>query len=240
MTLIRSVIYFVMLVLSVVFFGVPMALLGWLLPYKAVSHIACAWGRFNLWALRVICGLKYEIHGIENLPTDQSTIILSKHQSAWETIALRGLLPPEQAWVLKRELMWIPIFGWALAASSPIAIDRKAGRKAAKQIIEMGKERLDQGRNVVIFPEGTRVAPGERKKYGIGGALLAAQTGAPVVPIAHNAGVFWRRRGINKYPGTVQVVFGPMIDTREMTASQINKKTEEWIENTQLTLPQEI
>ncbi|MET0086519.1 MAG: lysophospholipid acyltransferase family protein [Sedimenticola sp.] len=236
MILLRSLIYFVVLVLSIILFGLPIALLGWLMPYRMRSQVGNLWGRFNLHMLRIICGLKYEITGMENIP-EKSAIVLSKHQSAWETIALRGLLPPEQAWVLKRELMWIPVFGWALAAVQPIAIDRKAGRKAAKEIIEKGIERLKKGRLVVIFPEGTRVAPGDYKRYGIGGALLASKSGYPVVPIAHNAGVYWRRRGIKKYPGTIQVVVGKPIDTEGMSTSKINEMVEEWIEGQVAALP---
>jgi len=237
MILIRSIIYFLFLVLSTLFFGLPIALIGWALPYRWRCLMANAWGRANIFMLGVICGLKYQITGQENIP-QESVIILAKHQSAWETIALRGLLPPEQAWVLKRELMWIPVFGWALAVVQPIAINRNAGRKAAKQIIETGIKRLKQGRNVVIFPEGTRVAPGESKRYGVGGAMLAAKSGYPVLPIAHNAGVFWRRRGLKKYPGTIQVVIGPLIETAGKSTAQINKEVEEWIEGTVQTLPQ--
>ncbi|MCP4933912.1 MAG: 1-acyl-sn-glycerol-3-phosphate acyltransferase, partial [bacterium] len=161
------------------------------------------------------------------------------HQSAWETISLRCILPTTQAWVLKRELMWIPVFGWALAVAQPIAINRKAGRKAVNQIIEIGRQRLRQGRSVVIFPEGTRVAPGERKRYGIGGAMLAKKSGYPIVPIAHNAGVFWPRRSLKKYPGTIQIVIGPEIKTDGRDAKEINKKVEAWIESTVAKLSQE-
>ena len=133
--------------------------------------------------------------------------------------------------------MWIPIFGWALAAAQPIAIDRKSGRKAASQVIQQGRKRLEQGRTVVIFPEGTRVAPGSRKKYGIGGALLAEKTGYPVLPVAHNAGEFWRRRDIKKYPGIIQVVIGPVIDAKGLSAVEINKRAELWIEETVASLP---
>lgn len=239
MILIRSIIFFIFLVLSTILIGLPLAILGWLLPFRWRCLMANAWGRVNIFLLGLICGLKYEISGHENIP-DENTIILSKHQSAWETIALRGLLPPEQAWVLKRELMWVPIFGWALAVVQPIAINRDDGRKAAKQIIDTGIDRLKQGRNVVIFPEGTRVAPGEYKRYGVGGAMLASKSGYPILPIAHNAGVFWRRRGLRKYPGTIQMVIGPLIETAGKSTAQINKEVEEWIEGTMQTLPQSV
>ncbi|MCP4996278.1 MAG: 1-acyl-sn-glycerol-3-phosphate acyltransferase, partial [Gammaproteobacteria bacterium] len=119
-----------------------------------------------------------------------------------------------------------------------IGIDRSSGRVAMRQVIAKGTERLKQGRLVIIFPEGTRVAPGERKRYGLGGALLAEKSGYPIVPIAHNAGVFWRRRGVRKYPGTIQVVIGPVIETKNRPAAEINSQVEEWIESTMATLPQ--
>ncbi len=151
---------------------------------------------------------------------------------------MRGLFPPEQAWILKRELMWIPLFGWALAAVGSIGINRSSGRSAIKQVIAKGTERLQKGRLVMIFPEGTRVAPGERKRYGMGGALLAEKSGYPIIPVAHNAGVFWRRRGVKKYPGTIQMVIGQPIDTKDKKANEIIAEVEEWIESTVAGLPQ--
>ena len=189
--------------------------------------------------MRWICGLHYDISGSENL-SGPNAVILSKHQSAWETIAFRSLLPANQVWVLKHELLWIPIFGWALSRFKPIAIDRGSGRRAVRQIIEQGKKELENGRWVVIFPEGTRVAPGQRHKYGIGGAMLASESGFSVVPVAHNAGIFWRRRGFRKYPGTVKVVIGPRIDIQDKSTSDINKQVENWIEDTVATLPQSL
>ena len=235
MILLRSSIYFTLLVLSTVFFALLIVIFFWS-PHNWRSRFANAWGITNLWLLRVICGLKYEIRGWENIPKG-GCIFLSKHQSAWETISLRGLLPPNQIWVLKRELMWVPFFGWALYLVKAISIDRQAGRQAAKKIVVDGAVHLKAGRNIVIFPEGTRVAPGQRKRYGVGGAFLAHETGYPVVPIAHNAGVFWRRRDLRKYPGTIQVVIGPMIETNDLSSSEINRKVEDWIESTMETLP---
>jgi 1-acyl-sn-glycerol-3-phosphate acyltransferase len=236
MVLLRSLIYFLSLSVSIVVYATPIVLVGWLIGTRRTSDIANSWGRANLFLLKWICGLDYEVKGLDNIPAG-GYIALSKHQSAWETIALRAILPGDQCWVLKRELQWIPVFGWAVAISRPIGIDRKSGRTAVRQIVEHGSRCLKQGRAVVIFPEGTRVAPGQRKRYGIGGALLAEKSGYPVVPIAHNAGVFWRRRGLRKYPGTVQVVIGPVIDSRGLRAQQINGKIEDWIENTVAKLP---
>jgi 1-acyl-sn-glycerol-3-phosphate acyltransferase len=153
------------------------------------------------------------------------------HQSMFETLALQKLFYP-QTWVLKRELLWVPLFGWGLAMLAPIAIDRKAGRKAVRQVIDQGKARLDAGLWVVIFPEGTRVAPGAKGRYGMGGALLAEHSGYPVVPVAHNAGWYWPRRGFLKYPGTIRMVVGTPITSAGKTAAEINAEAEAWIEAT--------
>ncbi|BAO42956.1 lysophospholipid acyltransferase family protein [Thiolapillus brandeum] len=232
----RSTLYFAAMILSIVLFGLGIVTIGMLLPLTARDRMAAAWGSTNLWLMRVICGLKYRIHGKENLPKD-AAIVMCKHQSTWETISLKSILPPAQSWILKQELMRIPVFGWALAAIPNIPIDRKAGRKAVKQIVERGSALLQQGRIIVIFPEGTRTAPGEKRKYGIGGSLLAEKSGYPVIPIAHNAGVFWRRRGLKKYPGTIDVVVGQAFDPAGMKASEITRKIEAWIETEVDKLP---
>lgn len=236
MILIRSAIYFGLLILSTIFFGLAMSTVGLLMPISVRDSLAQSWGRSNLWFMRVICGLKFRVTGAENLP-QKAAIIMSKHQSSWETISLKGLLIKEQSWILKRELMWIPIFGWALASVPTIAINRNAGRQALKQIIRQGQKVLDDGRVVVIFPEGTRTAPGEKRKYGIGGAMLAEKSGYQVIPIAHNAGVFWKRRGLKKYPGTIDVVVGEPIETTGRKATEINRMVENWIEARVAELP---
>ena len=239
MILIRSAVYFVLLILSTIVFGLAMSTVGLLMPLSVRDWLSQSWGRTNLWLMRVICGLKYRIRGADNLPRD-AAIIMSKHQSSWETISLKGLLRKEQSWILKRELMWVPIFGWALASVPTIAINRKAGRQALKQVIRQGTELLDGGRLVVVFPEGTRTAPGEKRKYGIGGAMLAEKSGYPVVPIAHNAGVFWKRRGLKKHPGSIDVVVGAPIETKGRKAGEINDMVESWIEARVAELPSRI
>lgn len=238
MILLRSIIYFLTMVVSVVIFGLLIALLGGLLPGDFSDRMATRWGKVNLWLQHVICGLDYELRGAENLP-DGACIIMAKHQSTWETIGLRGILKPQQSWVLKQELMRLPIFGWALHFAKSIPIDRSAGRRAVIKVVEAGSARLAEGRYVVIFPEGTRTAPGERRKYGMGGAILAERSGVDVVPIAHNAGVFWRRRGVKKYPGTIHVVVGPAIPSRERKAADIMQDVESWIEARQKEFPLE-
>jgi 1-acyl-sn-glycerol-3-phosphate acyltransferase len=209
----------------------PSALLAILLiPFPAVtrSRIVGGWAYFVMWWLKLTCGLQYRVIGRENIP-NHPCVVLAKHQSAWETIAFQTIFPP-QIWVLKRELLWLPFFGWALAALSAIAIDRSAGREALKQLVSQGKNRLQRGLWVVIFPEGTRISPGERGKYHIGGAWLATHTNATVVPVAHNAGEFWRKNSLLKRPGTITVSIGAPIDATGMKTEQLNRQVEEWIE----------
>jgi len=237
--LIRSVIYFIAMVLSTVVFGLTIGLFGWFLPTRFADVLATRWGLLNLWLQRVLCGLRYEVEGIENLPNGPC-IVMAKHQSTWETIGLRGLMQPAQSWVLKKELMQLPIFGWGLRLARSIPIDRSAGRRAVLKVVEDGKARLAEGRYVVIFPEGTRTAPGERRKYGMGGGVLAERSGAQVIPIAHNAGVFWRRRGVKKYPGTIRVVIGPAISSSGKKAATIMHEVEHWIETEQEKLPMSV
>jgi 1-acyl-sn-glycerol-3-phosphate acyltransferase len=156
-------------------------------------------------------------------------IVLSKHQSAWETLAFQVIFP-RQVWVVKRELLWIPFFGWGLAMLSPIAIDRGAGRRALSQLLEQGRERLARRYCIVIFPEGTRVAPGNRGQYRAGGAWLAVKTATPVLPVAHNAGELWPRHALVKRPGLITVSIGAPIDPRNLTPDELNQRVEEWIE----------
>ena len=238
MVVLRSVLYFAAMVITTILFALLIITIGLILPLSARDALSKTWGKLNLWLMRVICRLKYRIHGEENLPK-QSVIVMSKHQSSWETIALKGLLVKEQSWVLKQELKKIPLFGWALATVPTIAIDRSAGRQAVKQVINQGTELLNRGRLVIIFPEGTRTAPGQRKKYGIGGGMLAERSGYPIVPIAHNAGIFWSRRAVNKYPGTIDLVVGKPIASDGKSAAEITREVEQWIEQEVAKLPAE-
>lgn len=210
----------------------PFALLAILLiPLPAVtrSRIVGIWAHLITRWLALTCKLNYRVIGRENIP-DHPCVVLSKHQSAWETIAFQTIFPP-QIWVMKRELLFIPFFGWALAAVSAIAIDRAAGREALKQLVAQGKNRLERGLWVVIFPEGTRISPGERGKYHIGGAWLASHVGATVLPVAHNAGEFWGKKSLLKRPGTITVSIGKPINAAGMKADELNKQVEAWIEN---------
>jgi 1-acyl-sn-glycerol-3-phosphate acyltransferase len=199
-------------------------------PFHPITRyrIISGWAHCVMWLLRVVCGIRMEVKGAENIPT-QSRILLCKHQSAWETIALQKVFPP-QVWVLKRELLWLPFFGWGLAMTSPIAIKRSDGKGAMKQLLKQGKDRLDMGFCVVIFPEGTRIPYGKKGKYKIGGAMLSASTGVPVVPIAHNAGKVWPKNSFLKYPGVITMSIGKEIDPAGLKADEINQRVEAWIE----------
>jgi 1-acyl-sn-glycerol-3-phosphate acyltransferase len=197
--------------------------------YLASLRGAVAWARLQLWMLKAICGLDYRIEGREHIPADRPVICYIKHSSAWETIAQLAVFPA-QNWVLKRELMYIPVLGWALGALQPIHIDRGSGHVAVAQVIEQGKRKLAEGHWVCIFPEGTRMPPGTTRRYGISGALLAKETGTPILPVAHNAGDFWRRNGILKRPGTIEMRVGPLIEPRGRDAADINAEAQAWIE----------
>ena len=210
------------------------ALATFALPRMLRYRIISGWSWLVIWFSRRILGIDWRIEGSEHLPTAPA-VILSKHQSAWETMAFQMIFPP-QVHVLKRELLWIPFFGWGLALMSPIAINRGRGVSALRSIARRGRERLQQGFWVVVFPEGTRVAPGERREYQIGGAWLAAESGAPVVPVAHNAGLFWPRNAFLKRPGTVTVRIGPIIEAANRDPKTINELAETWIEEQQRTL----
>ena len=231
--LLRSVLFFLGQVITAPIFTF-IALLA--LPLNPITRnfLISGWARCMIWWLRITCRITHKISGLENMPTTPS-IILSKHQSAWETLAFQAIFP-EQSYVMKRELLWIPIFGWGLAMSSPIAIDRSAGREALKKLVSIGKDRLNKGLWVVIFPEGTRKSPGERGKYHIGGAWLATHTNTPILPVAHNAGEFWPKNGFIKKPGVIQIHIGPVIPTEGLKADAANQLTEAWIETEMLVL----
>jgi 1-acyl-sn-glycerol-3-phosphate acyltransferase len=205
-----------------------LALLLFPLPAATRYRLITTWSRLMLSGAGTILGIRYRVLGAENLPAPPY-IVLSKHQSAWETLAFQVIFP-QQVWVVKRELLWIPFFGWGLAMLSPIAIDRGAGPRALHQLLEQGRERLARRYCIVIFPEGTRIAPGSRGRYHAGGAWLAVKTATPVLPVAHNAGEFWGRRAFVKRPGVVTVSIGAPIDSRALTPEQLIHRVEDWIE----------
>lgn len=227
MKALRSILFLLVQSVTAAVFGLLSLFLFPLAPVRR-NRVIASWAHFMMWLARVLVDIRYKVVGLDNLPASPA-VILAKHQSAWETIAFQVIFPPV-CFVLKRELLRIPFFGWGLAMTSPIAIDRGAGREALKQIETQGKARLAEGLWVVTFPEGTRVAPGQKGNYQIGGAWLAAKAGAPVVPVAHNAGRFWGKQAFLKHPGEITVVIGPAIATAGRKAGEVNAEVEAWIE----------
>ncbi len=232
----RAILFEAFLWLSVVGYGTLILLLAPWGSRQRLTALSLHWQRTVLWALRRLCRIEHRVRGRAHLHVGRGQLVLSNHQSTWETIALGSILPLPQTWVMKQELLRLPFFGWALSLFEPIAIDRSAGRRAMKQLLAVGAERLARGHCLVIFPEGTRVAPGESKRFGLGGAILAARTGVPVVPIAHNAGCFWGRHQLRKRAGMIDVVIGPPIETQGLSAQEINQRVEAWIRTTTRSL----
>mgnify|MGYP001222934457 CR=1 FL=1 len=230
MNLIRSLLFMVGVSLWTMVFGSVLLVSGFI-PLLMRFRIVWHYRRGFMWLMRHVLGITHEIRGRENLPAEPS-IILAKHQSAWETVALQDLVPERTycVFVLKKELIRMPFFGWGLAALQMISIDRAAGREALNEVVQQGADRLQRGFWIIIFPEGTRVAPGETRRYKSGGAYLAARTGTKVVPVAHNAGECWPRNAFIKRPGHVTVSIGPAIDTTGLSQDEINERTEAWIE----------
>ena len=185
--------------------------------------------------LKFTCNLSFEIHGSENIP-NKPCIVFCNHQSAWETLCFQLLFPP-LSFVLKRQLLWIPFFGWGLASLNPIAIDRSAGAKAMRQVLKQGKERIDAGWWILLFPEGTRTAPGAKGNYSPSAAALAKRTQCPLIPVAHNAGQYWSRNAFDKHPGVIQVVIGEPLELEGKSAAEITAEAESWIEEMCAKLP---
>ena len=201
--------------------------LSYYLPLGLRVGMIKIWIAWSLLCLRLTCGLKYVVEGRENIP-DNGFIVMSKHSSTWETIAIQRFFRP-MVWVVKRELTWIPFFGWALKAMNAIALNRGTGRKAINQLIQESQKHMDSGRILMLFPEGTRVLPMESKPFKLGGAIVSHRTGYSVVPIAHNAGEFWPRHSWIKWPGTIRVVIGPPIEPEGKTPETIIAEVGNWI-----------
>jgi len=229
MVYIRSTIYFfITLVLTTLV--LPMMLASMLLPFSVRYFFAELWSRLALWNLKIICGLTHEITGQENVPIDRNVIVLCKHQSAWETIAAQVMFPMH-TFLLKKELLRLPIWGWAMATLEPIAINRNDRKAALKSLIKQGTLCLNKGLWLIVFPEGTRMAPGTKGKFNAGGSYLAHKTDTPVIPVAHNAGEFWPPRSFLKYPGKITVKIGPLLESTNRKASDLNAEAEIWIDN---------
>ena len=210
-------------------YSIPFALLCFVLPFPRRVALARAYATVVLWVLKWSCGLTYRIEGAPLPPG--AHIALWKHSSSWETMAMMVVFP-RQVWVLKRELLWIPVVGLGVRQMHAIAIDRSAGHSAVAQVIEQGKARLEEGSWVMVYPEGTRMPVGETRRYGVSGALLASESGRLLVPVAHNAGYYWPRRGLRKRPGVVRVVIGAPVRATGREVRGINEEIQAWVEAT--------
>ncbi len=203
------------------------------------AQVVGYWARYIRWSLKVFCGIDHRVQGQENLPSTPS-VILSNHQSAWETILFQTIFPAH-SYLLKKELLWLPFFGWSLATNEPIAINRGKKTQALQQLITQGKQRLADGRWIAIFPEGTRMPVGQPGEFQAGGAYIAVKANVPVIPVAHNAGVFWNKKHpFRKNPGTIDVVIGPAIQTSGRKPRDVNKEAKDWILTAMDTLAKQV
>ena len=229
MLIIRNLIYWLILSSSIILLF-PFMLLA--LPFQGGAHkMAQVWVRILNWSLKHIIGLNYTLSGAENIP-DRPAIICAKHQSGWETLALQEIFPP-QVYVAKRELFKIPFFGWGLKLVKTIGIDRSNSREANKQLLEQGLARKNEGYWITIFPEGTRLPPGGKGRYKLGGARMAKMFEMDIVPVALNSGEFWPRNSFLKYPGTVSVIIGKPIAHNNGNEAKLMAQCEQWIESQQ-------
>jgi 1-acyl-sn-glycerol-3-phosphate acyltransferase len=227
---IGSLVFTAFLFLWTFFYAIPFVIVCSVLPLHRRLALVRVWAGALMFMLRACCRLDFRVEGRENLPPGNH-IALWKHSSAWETLSM-SVIFPDQAWVLKQELTWIPFVGFGIRQIRSIAIDRRSGASAVNQVVEQGKARLAEGLWIMLFPEGTRMPPGQTRRYGVSGALLAAQTGKMVVPVAHDAGYYWPRRGLLKKPGTIRVVIGPAIACAGRDPREVNAEAQQWIEST--------
>ncbi|MFK7967007.1 MAG: lysophospholipid acyltransferase family protein [Burkholderiaceae bacterium] len=226
----RSSLYAVLQLVTVAPWSI-ICLLAAVLPLEQRYRVTMVWTRFCIWLADKLLGIKYQVKGTENMPTGPA-ILLSKHQSTWETLFYPGFfLPRELCYVFKRELLMLPFFGWGIGLLKMIHIDRKKGSGAFEEVVAQGKEKLAEGRLIIMFPEGTRIPVGQAGKYKSGGARLAVRTGAPIIPIAHNAGECWPRNAFIKKPGLVTVSIGPAIPTEGRDSEEVNNEVQQWIES---------
>lgn len=232
MNVLRSTLFMLWAIVLTLVLAPPIIVAAILLPNKGPAYAMVAvWRAIFTFGVRWLLGIRTVVRGLDNMP-GEAAVILAKHQSAWETVALQDVIPPGRnaVFVMKKELLRLPVFGWALGSMPMISIDRTAGKDALDQVVEQGSDRLRRGYYVIVFPEGTRVPPGQKKRYKIGGAHLAVGAGCKAVPVAHNAGELWPRNAYVKRPGTITISIGPAIDTRGLTDHEVNQRAEEWIE----------
>lgn len=230
----RSVLFYVIYATVLIVFGTFTCTIGTLMPYRMRQNVVTWANAIIIKWLNFSCGITLQVDGLENIP-DTPCVVLSKHQSGWETFYLQRLLRPVST-ILKKELFWIPFFGWALYFMHPIAINRSNPREAMKQILAQGKQRLAQGNNVLIYPEGTRTPVGQAGNYGRSGAALAIAADVPILPVAQNAGYCWPAHKFIKWPGRIHIVIGKPIDTTDADSRQLTEQVKDWIESTQQTL----
>ncbi|WP_419832455.1 lysophospholipid acyltransferase family protein [Endozoicomonas atrinae] len=225
---IRTIVFYFSLAVWTVFWAMLMILFIYPFRFKLRHRIFVkTWAIVSVYFCRLICGVRWEVKGRENIP-DTPCVVISNHQSTWETFFLQTLLTP-QTQVIKQELLKIPFFGWAFKKIKPIAINRKDARQALQQVRYQGKAALEHNVWVLIFPEGTRTHPGEPGKFSRGGAGLAKAAEVDILPIAHNAGVFWPNDSWLKRPGTIQVEIGPLVKTEPLSVAEVNDATRNWI-----------
>jgi 1-acyl-sn-glycerol-3-phosphate acyltransferase len=233
----RSCLFWLLLILFTIPCGIILPLSALFLPFSWRLRLCSFWRAGFMGLAHWILGVRMRLIGLENRP-EKPVLVLSKHQSAWETVAFQGVFYP-LAFVLKRELLWIPFFGWGLASVRMIGIDRSAGLRALKQILKDGQDRLAQGMWVVVFPEGTRVLPGQSAPYKPGAAYLAIKTGTPILPVAHNAGLTWPKKAFLVHPGTITISIGPLIETKGKKDAEVNAAAKAWIDAETARLEQE-
>lgn len=231
MNALRALLFGVYQLIVTVVWATLVLLVAWL-PAKPRFQFISVWCKLNLWGARLFCGIRHRAIGLEHIPCGENVpphIVMCKHSSTWETLALHLFFPP-LSFVAKKELLALPMFGWAFALASPITIDRKSGTDAMQQIVTQGRERFRQGFWFVVYPEGTRIRAGTRAKYKTGGARLALELGVPIVPVAHNAGWLWPKGLFGKRPGVVTISFGPPIAPEGKTVQALTNEVEAWIE----------
>lgn len=238
MQVLKSVFFTAFLFLWTLLYAMFFVLVGWAFPLDKRFALIRWYARRIFDVLRWTCRLDYRVEGLENIPAE-AHIAYWKHSSAWETFG-QFLVGPPKVIVLKHELMYIPFFGWGLALLRSIPVDRGAGASAVNQVVARGTQRLADGLSILIFPEGTRVAAGETRRYGVSGALLASRSGCKVVPVAHDAGYYWQRRGLLKKPGTIRVIVGPPIEAAGRDPRAINEEAQAWIEATVRRIREEL
>jgi len=236
MRFIRSSIFLLGMIVSTCLWVIP-SIVARLFPYRICFAIVSSWCTFNVHWARITCGIHYEISGLENIP-DQACVIMSNHQSTWETLAYPSIFPT-LTWVIKKELLYVPLFGWGIASTQPIALNRKQGKKSFIQLIKDGKEKLALGRFILIFPEGTRIPYEEERTLKVGGFVLAKKANTDILPVAHDAGRLWPRQAFLKSPGTIQLRIGKPISTKDKTAEQCREHYSQWLSQARAEMKQQ-